>query len=244
MTVPASDVTPGNFNGGIVNATANGTDAYSIVQGLNYSGGSSGYVIGGLRVTQETLNSGNNFAWSIIGIQNNSSPGGENVAGYMQARRKTSNAGSTWALAVETIDEHANPTKSNIGIEIAHVVKGGTTAKVRRALDIHVKNFDTVGTAVVNDGICLNSTNEGGTTKIENGIRFDGNFDLGIDLSGASFTGQNDAIVLSHNQNIHLGDGMRIRYNRSNSRIEFHRQDYGVVGSIDVTVPAGTNQMN
>lgn len=244
MSTPASDVTPGNFNGGQVNAVVNGTDAYSIVQGFNFTGGNNGYVTAGLRVTQNTINSGNNFAWAIIGIQNNSSPGGENCGGYMQARRKTSNAGGTWALATEMIDEHANPTKSNIGIEIAHVVKGGTTAKVRRMLDIHAKNFDGVGTAVINDGIRINSVDSGGTTKVENGIVLDGNFDLGIDVSDATFTGQNDALVLSHNQNIHLGDGMRIRYNRSNSRIEFHRQDYGVVGSIDVTVPAGTNQMN
>ena len=231
MSVPASDVTPGPFSGGLINATANGTDSYSIATQFNYTGGDSGFSIGGLRVTNETLNSGENFSWCIIGVQNNSSPKGENVAGYMQATRMTNTAGSTWAVAVDTIDEFPNPFASFIGVEVAMRGTGSSTNNTRRGIDLHAVNWASqklvelgqsganAQTAVINDGLRLNADDPNGPVQIQRGVSMFGNFVNGVDLENATFTGH--AVNMNANQTIHFGHGMTMRYNGSNSRIEF-----------------------
>lgn len=186
----------------------------------NYSGGTSGYVNGGLRVT-DTVSAGiNAYEWAITGIVDNSgtsSDNNENVGIYAQGLKRST--GKTWAAVAELKDYNANPVLTSVTEEFDNNGTGSDSNGNRVINDLFAGSLDG-NAALVTYGIRLN-TNTNAT--IGTGLRLNGTYGTGIDLSHASFLG--NAFVLGDTNHLCV-DSLCQKYLSHN-------------GSLVYTTPAG-----
>ena len=88
-----------------INTTApdSTSSAFKIYRDASYSGGTPGYVNGGMYVQTTVGAAATSFEWAIVGVVYNSANAGENVGGYFQGN-KLSVSGPTWGAVTEATD--------------------------------------------------------------------------------------------------------------------------------------------
>ena len=189
------------------------TSSVYINRDANYTGGDAGYVNSGLYVFDAVRAGTTAYEWAITGVVDNYGSG-ENVGVYAQGRKSAAST-TTWGGVSEAKDF----TADNTGTLIAHEfdieadgddVTGTDNSGNRVGLDVFAKRHGESGTAEIGSGLRLNAVNN---SKFRNGIKTRGEITngivlsntgtIGIDISGATLSG--NAIKLSSTQTI--GDG-------------------------------------
>lgn len=157
----------------------------------DYTGGTSGFVNGAVRI-DDTVHAGiTAYEWALTCVLDNfatSTDNNENVCGYFQSKKESS--GKTWALVAELRDLHADPVLTSVADEHDLNLIGSDAHANRVGLDLFANSLDG-NPAVAAWGIRLNTD---GHTTIGNGIRYNGSFGNGIDFTGGTFSGA--AIIL------------------------------------------------
>lgn len=133
----------------------------------NYTGGTSGFVNGAVRILDNVSAGATAFEWGLTSIMDNSSSqadASENVAIYAQAHKR--NGGGTWALTAELQDHNADPNSPSVTFEHDLQVKGTDIHSARVIDDLWGKSDDG-NPATVTYGYRLNTDTH---TTITNGI--------------------------------------------------------------------------
>lgn len=162
---------------------------FEFARTADYTGGTTGFVNGSVRIIDTVSPGINAYEWSATMIMDNSATaadGSENVAGYAQARKHST--GKTWAGVSEIWDYLANPSTSTVAHEF----------------DLRVTGTDNVGGGD-RVGIDLFGTSlDGNPAVARHGFRIntDANttFTNGFEFQGATIT--NAAIGLADTQKI------------------------------------------
>jgi len=165
----------------------------------SYTGGTSGFVNGPVRITDTVSAGGNAFEWGLTSIMDDSRAVGdatEDVAVYGQTKKR--NGGGTWALVGELQDMNANPNSPSSTQELDLEVVGTDTHSARVLNDLWGKSWDG-NTANITYGMRINTDAH---TTVGNGIKYNGAFGTGIDMTGSTYVG--DAILLPDGNKIAL----------------------------------------
>ena len=248
MSVPATQVTPGQFAGGPVQGSPGDDFSYQIDRIANYpnTGQEPGTTAAALGVRTTVHDSGVCYEWALRCEVHNYDVSNEtqHCGGYAAGRRYDG-AGQTWAFATDVIDYMVNPTTRATVCEDAMMAKGGDNNHNRVITGIYGKRLPVdrggdTNTAVITYGV-LEAVEPGAHVRAgyhqigsyDRGFDIHGNYvDSGISFVGGSFGG--NAIDMDANQRIGLGHGMSIRYG-ANGRIEF-LQGNTVRAWIDMTI--------
>ena len=172
----------------------------------NYSGGTSGFVNGTLRVN-DTVSAGiTAYEWTATFIMTNNSTStdnAQNVAAYAQGKKQSS--GATWAFVSELQDSSTDPVAGSISTEMDLFANGtdangnrvildvtggkrsggsGVTPTITRALRIGA-SFNTTANATFVRGLAFSAATYTSLIGTENTPTTTN----GIDLSGATISG-------------------------------------------------------
>jgi len=235
-------------------------NTFYIRRKANFTGGSPGYVNGGIKVVDEVSNGVTSFEWGITSVLDNYSSAGENNAIYGQANKRGS--GSTWAATFEAKDftNQANPTGALTGIEVdifangtdvnlqrvgidmvlGKGVSGGVAPEVWAGLRIAPQNFDKTNATLKNGVVLYGNVTNGFRLESSGtwGYRDNGTYDVGIDLSGG--THASAAIRIKTDEKLAFSSDGQVfmKYNVSNGRIEFFNGS-SRMGYINMTSAGG-----
>lgn len=190
----------------------------------DYSGGTPGYVAGGVRCESTVGANVKSYEWPLVSNLTNFCPIGEHVAVYGRAVRATPSAGATWAACFETRDV-TGTAGHQVGIEVDVFGSGPDTSGSRVGIDV------TIGPAEANYskpmeasyGVRVGPAHGDINHRVK--IAYSANIecDVAFDASQAPNSRGGTALRLGAGQFISLEptDQIKLRYNPENGCIEF-----------------------
>jgi hypothetical protein len=158
----------------------------------NYTGGTSGYVQGNVRVHDMVSAGTKDYEWATTCVLENSATStdaSQNVCLYGQSHKK--GTGATWAGVLELQDYAANPTTSSVTDEHDLTVVGTDSNNMRVIGDWFCKSKDG-NPATCAAGMRIHADTN---ATIGTGIALTGAVGTGIDLSQASYLAGNALVI-------------------------------------------------
>jgi hypothetical protein len=156
------------------NTSGSDFSAQYIRRNANHTGGTPGFVSGGLKVDTYVGAGVTNFEWAITGRVDNSATAGENVGVYGQGIRRGASVGATFGGVFEALDPTGDPdpVRSMVGLEVDCRGNGTDASNNRIGVDVVLNRQVVAGAAQdVAFGVRVQSgTDTGSTVKTAFGV--------------------------------------------------------------------------